>query len=82
MPALRSKADVAHLLTAGAVTPSEALVDVRELLAVHLDFTDNIDIRPMGLDYEKFAHNRWLKNNVGDIEIVGNHHQIRGVAVF
>ena len=56
--------------------PSEALVDVRELLAVHLDFTDNIDVRSIGLDHEKFAHNWWLKDNVGDVEIVGNHHQI------
>jgi hypothetical protein len=23
-----------------------------------------------------FAHSWWLKDNVGDVEIVGNHHQI------
>ena len=49
---------------------------MRELLAVDLDFTDNIDVRSIGLDHEKFAHNWWLKDNVGDVKIVGNHHQI------
>jgi hypothetical protein len=52
------------------------LAEVRGLLIVDLDFADNINIRPIGLDHEKFAHSRWLKDNVGDVEIVGNHHQI------
>ena len=53
-----------------------ALVDVVGLLVIHQDFADNINIRPIGLDHKKFAHNWWLKNNVGDVQIVGNHHQI------
>ena len=56
---------------------------MRQLLVVHPDFTDDIEIRPIGLNHEKFTHrNRVFKNNVGDVEIVGNHHQIRGIAVF
>jgi hypothetical protein len=52
-------------------------------LVAHLDFTDDIKICPVRLEHEKFPHlNCWLKNNVGDVEIVGNHHQIRGVVVF
>lgn len=56
--------------------PRAALADVVGLLVIHLDFTNNIDIRPIGLDHKKFAHNWWLKNNVGDVEIVGNYYQI------
>ena len=53
------------------------------LLVVHPDSTDDIEIRPIGLKHEKIAHlNCWLKNNAGDVEIAGNHHQIRGVVVF
>ena len=45
-------------------------------------FTDDIEVRPFGLEHEKFPNiNCWLKNNAGDVEIVDNHHQIR-VAVF
>jgi hypothetical protein len=56
---------------------------VRQLLVAHPDFADDIEIRPVGLEHEKFPHlNCWLKDNVGDVEIVGNHHQIRGVVVF
>jgi len=65
------------------VAQSRTLVGVRQLLVAHPDFTDYIEIRPVGLENEKFSHiNCWLKNNVGDVEIVGNHHQIRGVVVF
>lgn len=56
---------------------------VRELLVAHPDFTDDIEIRPVGLEHEQFPHmNSWLKNNVGDVEIVGDHHQIREVSMF
>ena len=52
-------------------------------LVAHSDFTDDIEIRPVGLEHEKFPHtNCWLKKNVGDVEIVGNHHQIRGGVVL
>ena len=52
-------------------------------MVAHPHFTDNIEIRPVGLEHEKFPHlNCWLKNNIGDVEVVGNHHQIRGVVVF
>ena len=62
---------------------SETLVGMRQLLVAHPDFTDDIEIRFVGPEHEKFAHRyRVLKNNVGDVEIVGNHHQIRGAAVF
>jgi hypothetical protein len=46
------------------------------LLVIHQDFTDEINIHSIGLDHKKFAHDWWLKNNVGDVEIVGNHYQI------
>jgi hypothetical protein len=71
-----SKADVAHARPRRPVALRDALVSVRDLLVVRLDFTDDIDIRTVGLDHEKFAHNCWLKNNVGNVEIVGNYHQI------
>jgi hypothetical protein len=79
---LQPKADVAHLLSRRPAPLNETLVGLRELLVVHPDFTDDIETRPIRLDHEKFAHNCCLNNNVGDVEIVGNHHQIRGVAVF
>jgi Phage integrase family len=61
---------------------SGTLVGVRQLLVSHPDFTDDIEIRPVRLEHEKFSHtNCWLEKNVGDVEIVGNHHQIRGVVV-
>jgi hypothetical protein len=54
---------------------SGTLVGVRQLLVAHSDFTDDIEIHPVGVEHEKFPHlNCWLKNNVGDVEIVGNHH--------
>jgi hypothetical protein len=47
---------------------------VRQLLVAHPDFADDIEIRPVGLEHEKFPHlNCWLKDNVGDVEIVSNH---------
>jgi hypothetical protein len=52
------------------------------MIFAHPDFTDDIEIRSIGLDHEKFAHDRRLKNNVGDVEIAGNHHQVRAVTVF
>ena len=42
-----------------------------------------MEIGSIGLNHEKFAH--WdpvFEHNVSDIEIVSNHHQIRGIAVF
>ena len=64
------------------VSLSETLAGMRELLVVDQDFTDDIEIRPIGPDHEKFAHSYWLKNNVFDVESVGNHHRIRGAAVL
>lgn len=56
---------------------------VRELLVAHPDFTNDIEIRPVGLEHDQLPHtNSWLKNNVGDVEIVGDHHQIRDVSMF
>ena len=56
---------------------------VSVLLVAHPDFTDDIEIRPFGLEHEKFPHTYCgLKKNVSDVEIVGNHHQIRGAVVF
>ena len=53
------------------------------VLIAHPDFTDDIEIRPMGLEHEKLPHvNCWLKKNVGDVEIVCDHHQIRKVVVL
>ena len=52
------------------------------LLLVQSDFTDDIEVRPIGLDHKKFAHSHWLKNDVGDVEIVGNHYHIRSVAML
>jgi hypothetical protein len=53
------------------------------LLVTHLDFTDDIDIRPIGLEHEEIPHLYcWLENNAGDVEIMSNHHQIRAVVVF
>ncbi|MGA7178135.1 MAG: hypothetical protein WBX11_00915 [Thiobacillaceae bacterium] len=52
-------------------------------MGILLDVTDYSEICPVGLEHEKFPHTYtcWLKNYVGDVEIVGNHHQIRGAAV-
>ena len=56
---------------------------MRQLLIAHPDFTDDIEIRAVGLEHEKFAHRDCVfEHNVGDVEIVGNHHQIRGIVVF
>ncbi|MDE2210092.1 MAG: hypothetical protein KGJ99_10230, partial [Betaproteobacteria bacterium] len=60
---------------------SETPLGVRELSVAHPDFADHIEILPVGLDHEKVAHSRWLKNNVSDVEIVGNQHQVRWTAV-
>jgi hypothetical protein len=63
--------------------PSEALVDLPESLVTHLDFTNDIEIRAVGLEHEKIPHlNCWLEHDAGDVEIVSNHHQIRGAVVF
>lgn len=49
---------------------------------VAADVVDDIEIRPIGLENKEIAHgNRRFKNDVGNIEIVGNHHQVRGRAV-
>jgi hypothetical protein len=41
----------------------------------HPDFTDDIEIGPIRLKHEKFAHrDRVFEHDVGDVEIVGNHH--------
>jgi hypothetical protein len=58
---------------ARSVVQSGTLAGARQLLVVHPDFTDDIEIRPVGLEHEKFPHNCWLKNNVADVEIVRNH---------
>ena len=67
------------LLAIGVTTGTRA----RQLLIAHPDFTNDIEIRPVGLEHKKFPHTHCrLKKNVGDVEIVGNHHQIRSGVVF
>lgn len=43
------------LLMQRAIACGDSL-GMRELLVVHPDFTDDIEIRPTRLDYEKLAH--------------------------
>jgi hypothetical protein len=69
-------AAVAHPLPQRRVALSETVDGQLGLFVVHPYLTDDIEIRPIGLDHEKFAHSHWLKSNVADVEIVGNHHQI------
>jgi hypothetical protein len=55
----------------------------RDLLAIQPNFTDNCEICPCGLDHEKLAHRDCvLKHYVRNVEIMGDHHQIRGTAVL
>jgi hypothetical protein len=50
---------------------------LRQLLVAHPDFANDIEIRLVGLEHEKFPHvDCWLKKNVRDVEVMGNHHQI------
>src|SRR5262245_26048083 len=59
------------------------LVSERDLLIIQLNFADDVERRPFTLHHEKLTHrDRVLKHNVGDVEIMGNHHQVRGIAVF
>lgn len=45
-----------------------ALDPMPELLVTHLNFTDDIDIRPSGLEHEQIPHlNCWLENDAGDV---------------
>ena len=49
------------MCSGGPVAPSEAPVALPESLVTHLDFTDDIEIRPVGLEHEKIPHlDRWL----------------------
>ena len=55
----------------------------RDLLVVQSNFADDIEIRSFGLNHEKFAHrDRVFEHNIGDVEIMGNHYQVRKIAVF
>ena len=63
-------------------TVSGTLVGVRELLVAHLYLADDVEVTPIGPDHENFTHGGWLENNVGDVQIMGNHHQIRGASII
>jgi hypothetical protein len=51
-----TNADVAHLLPRWPIALSEKPVGMPKLLVVHQDLADEIEIRPIGLEHEKFAH--------------------------
>ena len=60
------------------VATAQMRIGVDVLLVTHADFADDVKVRPVGLENEKITHgNRWLENDVGDVEIVRNHYQIR-----
>jgi hypothetical protein len=47
------------------------------------DFTDEIKIRLIWLNHVQFAHgHRVFEDDIGNVEIVGNHYQVRSVAMF
>jgi hypothetical protein len=53
----------------------------RQSLGVLLDLPDDSEICTIGLEHEKFPHVRWLEDLVGNVEIMSDHHQIRGAAM-
>jgi hypothetical protein len=53
------------------------------LLITQSDFTDDLKIRLIWLKHEKFAHGHCVfEDDIGDVEIVGNHYQVRWIAMF